>query len=930
MNGNMNGVIEITHNFNNSDRAYNRVPIRKVEEYLKMNRNCYERTSALNRVYIDIDGKADINMSEAEFIEKDAAIEKVLLNIDFGTPISLMKASKYKGLKITYEDIKKTKVLKIKDIKTLNILSYRITFLKKYGSKPAIKHYVETVANPIIKNALKGIIEYAITKKEINSFVKNKIETYVDYDEGVYSLPSSKDTCGRKMRMWNSIKHIEKDYRPNVLCGNATVLDTLITYIPEDCELIPDPQLEEPKNVIVTKKTKKSNESKSVCPDPQLDCIESVTNTIKKSNETNTICSDPRLDCSASIITKNHNEYEWNDVMELVSMLSEERATGYTSWRDTIFCLRNIEKSPRMLELCHSFAKKSYKYNDNGEDSTNALYNSENEHDNPLTIKSLYYWAKQDSPSKYNTFICNQKCRDKKIDDTLTDGYISLANLYYEMHGDKILIMYDSDRVSKNTYYFFNDKTGLWDTIVKETLCSDISEKLSILVKHVIQQHIEKSCNLDRNKNDENVKKEKERIEEKIKELRKLHFTIQDIKKVFSVASHVIARKQKEQYEAQKMNVNPGYLSVKNGMIDLKTGELIKRAPEHYQTFYIDIEYDVDADTSLMDQFINNMFKESDKEVKKLLCNLIGYSITGVANKKIFPLIIGDGDNGKSELINIIKETIGKKYLGTVEYEELSASNTNTNLDTLYNARNARMLIIVETKKNAVFNENKIKKITGRDAQHVSAKYKNAEEMTTECIPWIVSNFKPDFSGDKTIWNRIISIPLNVQFIDRNDARWDEDAFEEGDMQPKDGDFIRRLYNNKEGILRWIVKQSENYTKEGLQIPEAIKLHKEAYNKACTERAMLPIKQFIERKWVISEKGSVTTSDIFEEYIEAFPLDRLLSIKQFEAKIIPVLKLMNVEKYRKDNTVNGIREQTSCWRLDKNPLTPSEVPHTFL
>lgn len=896
--------IEITHDFGKTDKQYNCVPISEVEEYLKMHRDCYERTGERNRVYIDIDGKADINMSETDFIKKDKAIETILLNLDLGSPFSLMKASKYKGIKASKQG-KNT-------IHTVtNIISYRITLLKKYGSKPSVKHYVETILNPIIKDALKPEIIYATDTKELNDILKNNIATYVDYDDGVYSLPTSKLGCGRKMRMWNSIKHKDIDYRPNVICGNFSVLDTLITYIPDDCEPIPHIPINN-----TAKKTSKNTETPSIITTTTSQ-VPIPPSFVKKDMENVTICSDPHKDISAN---SPFTDKDWNDITELVTMLSEERATNYTTWRDTIFCLRNIEKSPRMLELCIAFSKKSTKHrNMDYEGSTTDLYNSANTvHENPLTIKSLYYWAKRDSPEKYNLLISNQTSRDTNIYEMLTEGYISLAHLYYKMHGDKILIMYDSDRVSKNTYYFFNDKTGLWDTIIKETLASDISEKLSIIIKETIHKYVEQTLCLDKNKTDENVKKEQEDINAKIKELRKLHFQIQDIKRVYSVASHVISKKQKEQYEAQKMNKNPGFLSVKNGMINLSTGELIERTPEHYQTFYIDIDYDANADTSLMETFINNMFNENDKDVKKLLCNLIGYSVMGIANKKIFPLIVGDGDNGKSELINIIKETVGKKYLGTVEYEELSAANANTNLDTLYNARNARLLIIIETKMNAIFNENKLKKITGRDSQHVSAKYKNAEEMTDECIPWIISNFKPKFSGEKTIWNRIINIPLKVQFINKNDPRWDEDAFNEGTIKPKDPSFIKKLYSNKQGILRWIVKQSENYTKEGLQIPEAIQKEKEDYIEACTKEDVDAMKVFIESYWIRSENNKgIPITDIIEQYKITFPKEKLLSNKQIEAKIIPALKSMDIDKKKIDKYCNGKRDVYTVWMLNK-------------
>jgi len=91
----MESFIQITRGFNKSDTVYTNVSLKNVEKYLKEHIDCYERTSQINRVYIDIDGKADINMSQDEFAVKDKNIENILFNLDFGSPHSLMKASKY-------------------------------------------------------------------------------------------------------------------------------------------------------------------------------------------------------------------------------------------------------------------------------------------------------------------------------------------------------------------------------------------------------------------------------------------------------------------------------------------------------------------------------------------------------------------------------------------------------------------------------------------------------------------------------------------------------------------------------------------------------------------------------------------------------------------------------------------------------------------
>ena len=185
---------------------------------MREHQDCYERTGERNRVYIDIDGKAGENMSEEEFRKKDKAIEHILLSLDLGSPHSLMKASKYNC---------------IKGGNRMNILSYRITLMKKYGTKSSIKWYVGNKVNPKIKTALSGVINYITDEKEKTKEQQDPLSTYVDYDTTVYDK-------GRKMRMWNSTKDenngkidwVLNEYRPLILCGDATVLDTLITYIP--------------------------------------------------------------------------------------------------------------------------------------------------------------------------------------------------------------------------------------------------------------------------------------------------------------------------------------------------------------------------------------------------------------------------------------------------------------------------------------------------------------------------------------------------------------------------------------------------------------------------------------------------------------------------------------------------------------------------
>jgi len=246
-------TIAITHDLAGSDNNYAEVPLSKVEAYLTKHTNCYERTlpaynnegtkkdphyvlkrDGFNRAYIDLDGYAG-EMSESDFDELcDTIKAKITFGID--EPIAMMEASQYGYHK---NDNK-------------NKLSFRINFLKKHGSKSAIKHFVVTTMIPRITELLKDDIVVG----------ENDDDQYLFIDLGVYNPK------GRKMRMWNSSKDNEK--RPNKLVGDASLEDTLITYIPSDSEELPEPveEVQPPKETTEQESTT-TNTSNPKDPEPE-------------------------------------------------------------------------------------------------------------------------------------------------------------------------------------------------------------------------------------------------------------------------------------------------------------------------------------------------------------------------------------------------------------------------------------------------------------------------------------------------------------------------------------------------------------------------------------------------------------------------------------------------------------------------------------
>jgi len=231
-------TVLITKGLLSSDKACEAVPWNEVEGYLSHYTDCYERTlptelnpAVLNRAYIDLDGYAG-DLGETEFNELCDNI-KSRLTLGIEDSIAVMEASQFgcdKG-------------------ELRNKLSYRINFIKKHGSKMAIKEFVLNVMLPHIATLLADDIKVVLDTE------KDDMEAYLSVDTGVYNPK------GRKMRMWNSSKDGEN--RPNRLVGDVDVIDTLITYIPADSEALPEPV------AVIVPKVKPTAETSSTTSDPK-------------------------------------------------------------------------------------------------------------------------------------------------------------------------------------------------------------------------------------------------------------------------------------------------------------------------------------------------------------------------------------------------------------------------------------------------------------------------------------------------------------------------------------------------------------------------------------------------------------------------------------------------------------------------------------
>jgi len=290
---------------------------------------------------------------------------------------------------------------------------------------------------------------------------------------------------------------------------------------------------------------------------------------------------------------------------------------------------------------------------------------------------------------------------------------------------------------------------------------------------------------------------------------------------------------------------NKMILNLSNGELDLKTGKIQDHKKENYITKMVDITYNPDATCPTWISFLNKIFKDNQKVIR-FIQNAVGYSLTGLTIEQCIFILHGNGSNGKSTFINIIKEILGEYAQQTPSETLMEKKNTGTATNDLARLRGTRFVASVETEQGKNFAEALVKQISGDDT--ISARFLHKEffEFVPECKIWIATNHKPKIKNtDNAIWRRIKLIAFAVTISD----------------EEKDKDLMNKLRAEKEGILTWMIQGCLNWQINGLQEPDEVKAATKGYREE-----MDIIGAFIEENCVIGLGYRSTAKELYDCY----------------------------------------------------------------
>lgn len=298
------------------------------------------------------------------------------------------------------------------------------------------------------------------------------------------------------------------------------------------------------------------------------------------------------------------------------------------------------------------------------------------------------------------------------------------------------------------------------------------------------------------------------------------------------------------------MDNKPMMLNTIGTTLNFATPDELIREPtrEDLITKQCGTEFDFDATCPNWEKFVSEIFN-NDQDLMNFVQKAVGYSLTGKVSEKCFFFCWGEGSNGKTVFLNVLRAVFGDYGQQASIKTFLKKKGDSEIRDDLVNLKGARFVSAVEPDDNARFDMEVMKPLTGNDPIRCRTLHQRQIEYLPEAHLWIAGNNKPLITETNTgAWDRVRLVPFTVSFIGREDRKLED-----------------RLRTELPGILNWCIKGYKMYLQGGLHVPQCVKVATEAYKVECNT-----VLSFVETLCVRSTVPmlQIRSSQLYEAYRE--------------------------------------------------------------
>lgn len=209
-------------------------------------------------------------------------------------------------------------------------------------------------------------------------------------------------------------------------------------------------------------------------------------------------------------------------------------------------------------------------------------------------------------------------------------------------------------------------------------------------------------------------------------------------------------------------DADPWVLTVGNGTLNLRTGELREFSRDDMITKRTHIKYDPDAYDERWVRYLEDS-TGGDQDFIGYLRRAAGYTLTGLTTEEVLFFIYGPKHTGKSTFVTALETLLGDYAMTTQPDTLMHRRGNQAPRDELARMRGRRLVTTSEPEHGDRFAVGLVKQMTGGDKMSGRFLYRDAFEFHPTHKLWISSNIRPRTGADEALFRRLREVPFSRQ-----------------------------------------------------------------------------------------------------------------------------------------------------------------------
>ena len=267
------------------------------------------------------------------------------------------------------------------------------------------------------------------------------------------------------------------------------------------------------------------------------------------------------------------------------------------------------------------------------------------------------------------------------------------------------------------------------------------------------------------------------------------------------------------EYDSLPFNDNEFTIVFKNGILDLADMSFEQMNPDHLESIQINADWDENAYSETADEFFTTATC-GDKETEQLLYEGIGYALLKTADLAKSFILLGEGRNGKSSYLDILKAILTVTNYASISFKDL-ANNFRVSI-----LENKLASLAGDISSQPMNDSDLFKSISAGEDITIERKYKDAYTGKFFATMFFACNKLPKTPDNSMgFFRRLVIIPFNADLSKVNNV--DGFAFKKKLLSQES---INYIVHKAVLAIHKVFETTKDFTE-----PQSVKDIKEAY-----------------------------------------------------------------------------------------------------